>query len=79
MTVGELIKTLRKMPKDAQVIYTYHSDYTVLDEKDVELWMDEDQKVIADDGGIRFTEYKPHWFPDNLNPNFATVCHFPGC
>lgn len=68
MKVRELIEYLQTQDQDLEVIYSYRSEYTVLDKEDIELKLLQPKRAdghVADDWG---------------SPELATVTYlvFPG-
>lgn len=84
MTVAELIEKLKKMPQDATVVIDMYSECRDLDDDEPSLIRAEDRKLIrhrptygkGEHTYITWNDtYKK---PKDPEPEFVTVCHFPG-
>ena len=62
MTVKELIEKLQTLPQDAPVVYRFCSEWTLLDEEQVDI-MTAEEKGVINDGGMNYMNYRPEWGP----------------
>ena len=69
MNVGELIEALEKMPKNAQVIYRYCSEYDVLECP--RLCRAEEKKIILRNG--RYMAASETWYEPGKDNEWVTV------
>lgn len=59
MKVSELIEILKRYPQDLRVVYSLHSEYCILEEKDIEI--------------LKLCEARPDGWVHNYRPDKPTV------
>lgn len=77
MTVGDLVEKLKKMPQDAVVVIEMWSECDDLADDEPTLIAAEEKKLMRRNGKY-LSYHKECWDPKDGEPEFVTVCHFPG-
>lgn len=80
MIVSELISHLQTMPQDATVIYSFHSEMTVMNIDDVTYRPASEERYVLRPENTEETvfEYNARHWPPGKTPQFVGVVEFPG-